>query len=242
MKYQIKSGFQYFIAKMLVRFKLIKNVPMEIEEINQIFLPQMPVSFEIPIPGGEGELSLLNVECSLNNSSDLITANLLCNFSVKINKTAIYNSHLMLILNSKIDYCRINKTISPIDLKIGSLELISDKYSMIKDTKKLITGFLPEPIKTIFNTTMLTTGVLLETVGVNEMVKYLTLYLTGSKQRILDYHQLDIENRIIKFAKSEAFAYHLDETDYDEQLFAELGEQVIIKDQQLLFVFHPEIK
>ena len=239
MQNKIQSKFQHFVARMLVRFKLIKKVPVDIEDVNQLISPQLPVSFEITIPGGDGELTILDVELSLDKNRDLISAQILCNFSVKVNRTIIYNTHLQLALDANLDYSKTSKTISPVDIKKKSLQLISDKYSVIKDTKTLITGFLPEPLKTVFATTLATTGLFLETMGISDMVKYLSLYLTGSKQRILNYHHLEIENKIISFAESGSLSYQLDESDFDEQLFAEYGEQVTIKNGQLLFIFHP---
>jgi len=226
------------VAKLLVRFKLIKMVPMEIVEINQMITPQLPISFDISIPGGEGELTVLEAELSIGNNGDSIAVQILCNFSVNMSKSNIYNSHIQLILDTKPDYCKINKTISPTEIKVVSMQLISDEYSMIQNPRKLIAKFLPEPLRTMFVTTLLTTNALLDSIGKNEMLKYLTLYLSGSKQRILDYHHADIENKIIKYTQSEAFCYQLDEADFDEKLFAEMGEQVMVNDEQLLFYFH----
>jgi len=236
---RIKSNFQYFIATFLVRWKFIRESSIEINEINQLISPQLPVSFEMVIPGGEGKLIILDVEIAPAESGDCITAQILCNFSVNINKNRIYNTHLHLELQAKSDYCKINKTISPSGIQVTAMQLIADQYSMIKDTRKLIATFLPEPMKTVFLTTLLTTGKLLETLGKNDIVKYLSLYLTGNKQRILDFHHKDIENNIINFAKSGSLSYQLDETDLDEKLFLNFGHQVQVVNEQLLFIFHP---
>ena len=110
---------------------------------------------------------------------------------------------------------------------------------MIKDTPKTLASFLPEPFKTMFVTTMVTTGIVMDSFGKSELFRYLSLYLTGNMQRVLDFHHNDIEKIIINYAKSESFSYQLDESDFEEQLFAELGEQLTVENEQLMFIFHP---
>ncbi len=232
------SVFQRFMTRMMIRFKTVRKVPVDIKDINEIISPQLPASFELTIPGGVGELSILDVDLALEKNSDSVSAELLCNFSVKVKTSTIYNNHLKLTLQAKPDYSAQNKTISLADIKINSMELVSDEYSVIKDTRTLITGFLPEPLKSIFASTLSASSGLLESIGISEMVKYLSLYLTGSKQRIIEYHHTEIENKIIKFAKSESFSYRLDEAVFEEQLFADFGKQVVIENGQLIFVFH----
>lgn len=240
MQYNPQSGWQRFLAKLLIRFGYIKNVPVDIDRINEQITQHLPVAFDIAIPGGDGELTILETDLSLDNQSNSITAVILCNFNVKIKNTTIYNSHLQVTLDTELVYCATSKTISPSNVKIHSMKLISDKYSVIKDTRQLIAGLLPEPMKTVFITTMLTTNLVMDNLGMNNMIKYLSLYLTGSKQRILDFHHQEIETKVIDFTESEDCSYLLDQTHFEERLFAEFGQQIQIKQGQLLFIFHPE--
>jgi len=239
MSFHIQSNFQYFVASLLVRFKLLKKASVEITDIQKVITSHLPVSFDVPIPGGDGELNLLDITLCLNNR-DSVSAKILCNFSVKIKKSIIYNSHVQVDLDAKPDYCQSTKTISPTDFKVISLKLISDKHSVIKDTSKIIAGILPEPLKTMFITTLLSTGVVLDSIGISELARYLSLYLTGSKQRILDFHHLDIEKIIINYAKSESLAHHLDETDLEERLFAKYGVEMAVQNEHLYCFFDPE--
>ncbi|MCP4273872.1 MAG: hypothetical protein GY781_18270 [Gammaproteobacteria bacterium] len=239
MQYNIQSNFQYFVAKMLVRLKFISRVPMGFSAINEIVSPQLPMSFDIPVSGGKGELALLEVELSPGEPNGTILVKIIANFSVSMGKTQIYNSHLQLKLLTKPDYNKAKKTLAAADIKMISMELISDRYSMIKDTPKTLASLLPEPFKSMFVTTLVTTGLVMDTFGKSDLSRYLSLYLTGNMQRILDYHHNDIENIIINYAKSESFSYQLDETDFEEKFFAEFGEQVSVENKQLMFHFHP---
>jgi len=239
MQYSIQSKFHYFIAKVLVRLKLITRVPMEFSDVNQMVSPQLPVTFDIPVSGGKGELTLLEVELSAGEKEGTILVQIITNFSVSMSNKQIYNSHLQLKLLITPDFNKLESTLSATDIKMLSMELISDRYSMIKDTPKTLAAFLPEPFKTMFVTTMVTTGMVMDSFGKSELFRYLSLYLTGNMQRVLDFHHNDIEKKIINYAKSESFSYQLDESDFEEQLFAELGEQLTVENKQLMFIFHP---
>ena len=210
MQYNIKSNFQYFIAKMMVRLKLISRVPMEFSAVNQMVSPQLPVIFYIPVSGGKGELTLLEVELSAGEKEATVLVQIITNFSVSMGNKQIYNSHIQLKLLVTPYFNKLESTLSAADIKMLSMELISDRYSMIKDTPKTLASFLPEPFKTMFVTTMVTTGLVMDSFGKSELFRYLSLYLTGNMQRVLDFHHNDIEKIIINYAKSESFSYQLD--------------------------------
>ena len=212
---------------------------MEFSAVNQMVSPQLPVIFDIPVSGGKGELTLLEVELSAGEEEGTILVQIITNFSVSMGNKQIYNSHIQLKLLIKPDFNKLESTLSATDIKMLSMELISDRYSMIKDTPKTLASFLPEPFKTMFVTTMVTTGMVMDSFGKSELFRYLSLYLTGNMQRVLDFHHNDIEKIIINYAKSESFSYQLDESDFEEQLFAELGEQLTVENEQLMFIFHP---
>ncbi|MCP4412080.1 MAG: hypothetical protein GY808_05880 [Gammaproteobacteria bacterium] len=212
---------------------------MAFSDVNEIVSPQLPMTFDIPVSGGKGELTLLEVELSSGEPEDRILVQIIANFSVSMGKTQIYNSHLQLKLLTKPDYNKAKKLLSAADIKMISMELISDRYSMIKDTPKTLASLLPEPFKSMFVTTLVTTGIVMDTFGKSDLTRYLSLYLTGNMQRILDFHHNDIEKIIINYAKSESLAYQLDETDLEEKFFAEFGEKVNIENKLLMFHFHP---
>ncbi len=212
---------------------------MDFSDVNEIVSPQLPMTFEIPVSGGKGELTLLEVELSPGDQEGTILVKIIANFSVSMGKTQIYNSHLQLKLLTRPEYNKAKKTLAAADIKMISMELISDRYSMIKDTPKTLASLLPEPFKKMFVTTLVTTGLVMDTFGKSDLSHYLSLYLTGNMQRILDFHHNDIEKIIINYTKSESFSYQLDESDLEEKFFAEFGELVSVENKQLMFHFHP---
>lgn len=233
---------QQFITRLLVRFKRIKRAPVEIDEINRHVNQPLPACFDITTPAGEGELIILGVTLSIRDSQSeqyqhSIHAELLCNFSVKVKQSIIYNTHLMLKLEATPNYCKQTKSIGVTNLLITELQLISDQYSIIKDTTNLMATLIPKPIQSIINMTLSTTKALLTNKTISSMTKYLSLYTSGSKQLILDYHRSDIENRVIQLTKDNELSYRLNELVFEEKLFADFGEKIILEEGQLFFVF-----
>jgi hypothetical protein len=71
----------------------------------------------------------------------------------------------------------------------------------------------------------------------SEANSYLQMYLSGSKQKILDYHKPQIENIIVELAASEDMQYSLDTNDFEENLFIQYGKEVVVEERHLRFKF-----
>jgi len=97
---------------------------------------------------------------------------------------------------------------------------------------------MPKPFKYLLVSTVNTTLSLLKGFVPTELLNYLTLYSSGSKQKVLDFHQADIERLILEEVEQEDWCYPLDETDFEEQLFAEFGQTVVVEKGHLVFKFH----
>jgi hypothetical protein len=239
MEFNDQSRLHRFLATWLIRLKFIKQIPADLDLVNQDLASELPISFAISIPGGSGDLTLTDVQVSIDEVTNTILADLLCDFVVTVAGTIIYQAYIQIILEGNVTYDQETKIIKPVNVRVRSTELIATKRSMIKDTRSLIVDRLPEPIKTVFISSFITTDAILKTIGVNELVKYLSLYLSGSKQRILDYHHVDIENTILNYIETGHLTYQLDESIFEEQLFADYGQEIAVNNGQLLYIFHP---
>lgn len=71
----------------------------------------------------------------------------------------------------------------------------------------------------------------------DEAMAYLQLYLSGSKQRVLDYHKPQLEALITTLAEENYLEYPLDKSDWQELLFFYYGKTVAIEEQELRFKF-----
>jgi hypothetical protein len=238
----MKTRLHQLVTRLLVRFKQVKQTPVDIEVINQIVNKPLPEMFELETPGGLGELTILGITltiapCSTNPTTDCIHAEVMCNFSVKVKESLIYNTHLMLTIEAQPNYCKKTKTIGITQTTIAELQLISDQYSMIKDPTSLLNNLMPKPLNSIVSIALSSTKALLNTKTVNRAAKYLSLYTSGSKQMVIDYHKADIEKKVIELTQDNAMSYQLDESNFEERLFSDFGEKIVVKDGQLFFVF-----
>jgi len=227
------------MTHLLIRFKQIRRVQVEIEDINKIVNQPLPEVIELTIPGGTGKLSILQATLEPAESGERLHVEILCNFSVKVKQSIIYNTHLQLTVELLPSYIPEHKTIATREVKVTGLHLISDQYSMIKDTSSLLGSLMPSALKTIVSATLFSTRAVLGSKTVNAVSQYLSLYLTGSKQKIIDYHRVDIEEKVTQVFQSDAIAYRLDDAVFEERIFAQYGQQIIVENGRLYFVFHP---
>ena len=234
----IKTWWRNFSARLAIRFGFLKKESIETDEINQIINDQLPLEFEIPTPGGDGKLILLGVSFVVDPIKNCIHAELLCNFSVDVKQRLIYNTHLQLTVETGLLFDYETKTIGANDISITELNLISDKYSIMKDATSLISGFLPNTVKSIVNLTLTSTQALLNSKKINAATQYLLLYSSGSKQKIIDYHKSTIETKVRQLIDSPEYRYQLDESNFEENLFARYGKRVSIENGQIYFVFN----
>jgi hypothetical protein len=249
-KKTVKVQLQEFVTRLLVRFKRVKKAPVEIEDINQLINSWLPENFDIDTPGGISELSILSVKLTIAPASsessnhslsddvkECIHAELFCNFSVNVNRSIVFNTHLKLFLQAVPIYYPSIKSIGIVEPKVIKLDLIADKNSFIKDSSTLANALLPSPLKDLFNVTLTTTKSIFGVDVMNAATKYLSLYNSGNQQRVIDYHRADIENKIIEITSDKEMSYKMDDDDFEEKLFADFGKEIIIENGRLYFVF-----
>jgi hypothetical protein len=71
----------------------------------------------------------------------------------------------------------------------------------------------------------------------SEANSYLQVYLSGSKQKVLDYHKPQIESTIVALAAGGGMQYSLDVNDFEEGLFIQYGKKVVVEQGHLRFKF-----
>lgn len=232
--------WRQWLAKWAIRCKKIKQVSIELHEVEALINDQMPFQFEVETPGGLGNMSLIEVRLSIPEDSTYLQATCLCNLRIKVKQTLVYNSHIRLMFDAKPKYYCQEKTIGLTEVKVGRIELISDQYSLIKDPLTLFTNLLPKPVKSLLNFTVTSSQLLLEGVVNNRIMQYLSLYSGGSKQKVLDYHQAEIENKVKRLLEDPHHHYPLDLQVFEEALFAQYGKTIKIANGLIFFVFHDE--
>lgn len=226
-----------FIARLAIQIGFLKKESIDKVEVNQQINDELPLRFEIPTPGGDGELTLLNFSFDVDKQKDCIHAELLCNFCVNVKQKIIYNTHLHITVETDLMFHKESRSIGTKDVKVTELNLVSDKYSVMKDTTSLLSALIPGTVKSLVNLTLATTSVLLKDTKLNAAAQYLLLYTSGSKQKVIDFHKPTIEKKIRKLLDTPEYRYPLAEDDFEENLFAEYGKKVRIEKGEVYFVF-----
>ncbi len=233
-----KEKFQWLIAKLLIRFKRIKQVSFTAKQLNSMLSAQLPESFSINIPGGKGGLTVLKINLSIPPEQNVFNIELFCGFSVKAKGTLIYRTHLFVFVSAVPVYNPSTTAISLSQVNVVDIVLVKDKFSVLRDTRFLMSKLVPSPIKNLLNTTIKASIGVIATTTTNEIAEYFALYLSGSKQLILDYHRKDIEKQLIKLAEQGDLQYKMNADVFEEKIFAALGQEIRVENGLLLFIFH----
>lgn len=235
---RFKRTLNKFFAKLLIRYKMIKEARYNCAELNDMLATNFPQKIQLSLPGSEGQLVLLNAELSMPPAQEQLHIQLYCSFSVNVANHDIYRAHLLITGTVTPYYVAEEKALRLKKMQLSELRLVKDDYAFIDSTTELATLFMPKSFKYLLTSTVNTTFGLLKGFVPTELLNYLTLYSSGSKQKVLDFHQADIKRLILEKVEQEDWCYPLDETDFEEQLFAELGQQVVVENGYLVFKFH----
>jgi hypothetical protein len=233
----IKATFRLILAKCLIRFKRLKHVDYSVDEISQLIQPYLPLSMPISVPRGEGNFTLSKVNISIPISPNCIQAEVLGGIEVTYLANPIYRAHIILVVQAQPQYDHTTKNVLLTDIRITDIHMLNDEYSILKDTSSLLNLFVPSPVLSMVTGTMKTAFSIMTGTTASEARRYLQMYLSGSKQKVLDYHKPQIENLIIELAASEDMQYSLDINDFEESLFIQYGKEIIVEQGNVRFKF-----
>lgn len=237
MKADWKFRLRVLTAKYMIRFGKLTHSDYTVEELQEIIDQHLPVNFEVEVPISKGELTLLEGSISIPQSSDSLNIELLGSIVIGPVGKPIYRAHLLFKLALYPTYIEESKTVKLKRMQIKDVQLVNDKYSIIESSKDLLSVFLPKTIQSLFSGTV-KSAVGLLTAGVSDIAAdYMQLYLSGSKQKVLDYHRPQIEELVQTFAQSDELQYQMGLEDFEEHLFHLYGKEVVVEDGCLRFKF-----
>ena len=233
----IKTSFRLLLAKCLIRFKRLTHVDYSEDDISRLIQPHLPLSLPISVPKGEGRFTLSKATISMPLNSHYIQAEVLGGIEVTYLATPIYRAHVVLAVQATPQYNHNTKNVFLTDIRITDMYMLNDEYSILKDTSSLISLFVPSPVLSMVAGTMKTAFSIMTGTTASEANNYLQVYLSGSKQKVLDYHKPQIENLIVELAAGEDMQYNLDINDFEEGLFIQYGKKVVVEQGNLRFSF-----
>ena len=208
-----------------------------VEDISQLIEPHLPTSFPITVPRGDGRFTLSQAKITMPFNSNYIQGELLGGIEVTYLGNPIYRAHVILVVQAKPYYDINTKNVLLTDISITDIQMLNDEYAILKDTTHLISLFVPSPVLSMVAGTMKTAFNIMTGTTAKEAQSYLQVYLSGSKQKVLEYHKPQIESIIVKLAASEDMQYSLDSNDFEEGLFIQYGKKVVVEKGHLRFKF-----
>jgi hypothetical protein len=170
-------------------------------------------------------------------TSHYIQAEVLGGIEITYLGNPIYRAHIILNVKAAPQYASTTKNIFLNDIRITDIRMLNDEYSILKDTSSLINLFVPSPVLSMMTGTMKTAFSIMTGTTASEANNYLQVYLSGSKQKVLDYHKPQIESIIVALAAGGGMQYSLDVNDFEEGLFIQYGKKVVVEQGHLRFKF-----
>jgi hypothetical protein len=232
-----KIAIRMFIAKWLIRFDKLKPAEYSSEQLSDIVAEYLPITLPVSVPTGEGSFTVLSADVCMPQLGSIIQVDVLSSFAVEYLANPLYRAHLKIVLEAKPIYDVAAKEIRLADVVINEISLLQDEYSLLNDTRELMNVFVSSPLLSMFSDTVKTAFSIVTGTSPTDADVYLKLYLGGSKQRILDYHKPQIQTIMTELLARKKVCYRLDESIFEEQLFAKLGKEVVVEDGKLRFNF-----
>ena len=234
---KFRDRMQRFLAKWMIKLGRLRHVDYTVEELNELLAPHFPSQFNLDVPVGTGKFTLLEGELSIQAMAKHIDVQLLCSLDIQAVATPLYRAHVLVNLEVVPDYDVQRKEISLKQLKLSSIRLVNDSYALLNDSRNLLDLVLPRSVQSLITGTF-KSALGIVTAGSSDLASdYLHLYLSGSKQKILDYHKPQLERLIESMRQDPEFIYEMDETDWQESLFRQYGKTVVVEQGALRFKF-----
>lgn len=225
---------------MMVRLGRLRRVEMNKAELDAMLRPHLPLHFSISIPNGKGRINVIEASTSLPGDDQIQTA-LLCEFKVDVMGNPLYQAHLLITLSASPAFDKPQGIVSAKNIRLLQTHLVKDNYAAVKDAREIFTKLLPRPLSSMVNLgidlSINSAMSMLENSLYGDFSQYLNLYISGSKQRILDYHKPQIERQFLNYIQQHKPEYRLDQQLLDEKLFAQFGKQVRAEKDTLAFLF-----
>lgn len=225
-------------ARTMIRTKRIKEVRYTQDEINELIGQNLPHEESFEVPGGNAKLVVLEVKVEVGKDNDEgLSIHLICSIEIRSMSVQMYRANLNAVLKAMPYYHKQDKSIRLNKASIDTVQFINDEYLLIKSTNDIIKALTPNILKGIVNVTL---GSALGALGdraTPQVKEYLSIFVGSNKQKVLDFHRPQIERMVIDLIESPEICYALEETDFEEKLFADLGQKVDVEAHNLVFKF-----
>ena len=233
----LADKFRYIGGWLLVKTGRLTYDAFTQSELTNLLKSFLPLQLDIDVPVGRGKFCCLEGEIIMPSQYGQIQLNLFTDFQVELMGNPIYRAHIIAILEGKPSYKIKAARLDIDDIRLHSLTLVHDEYSLIKDTSTLLQQLTPislvntltAPFKHVVNTV---------TAGLSDSaVDYLQSYTNSNKQKLLDQHTPAIESALYQALDNLETSFTMRPSEWRESLFARFGKRVSVDDHLLKFWF-----
>jgi hypothetical protein len=223
------------ITTYLVRFKLVKDFAIPLDELNQKLKDYLPFSLNFRVPKGQGDISICDIQLVKDaENPGAIKAILACEFKLSMLGEHFYNTNLMIEVFFVPSYIKLESVIRGEQVSIGELKLTESNIALLDKSKKAISRVMP----TIVGGVVSILGSMTSTKGEGLNVdRYASLLFDKSGQKIIELYRSDIERVVAASFKEGDLKFKLDEAVFEERLFATYGREVVVEEDNLYFRF-----
>ncbi len=234
-KLSLKDNCKLIVAWCLVKLGKLTHDDFSKQELQSLVDGSFPYTFTFEIPIGTGTVNVLEGKVTLDESTNRIGLQCLASLTIVVASNTIYRAHVIFALSTTPCYVRETKTVCLNQLRTDAITLVNDDYALIKDTHYLLSRFFPRSVNSLLSGS-LKSALSLFTAGTSDMASdYLKLYLSGSKQAILDYHKPQIDAAIRTQISEDKLCHELSDEQWREVLFSKRGESVRVEGNVLRF-------
>ena len=230
-----KDKCKVYLAQWLVKWGKLTHDDFTKSELHDLVKGSFPYSFTFDIPMGTGTVTVLEGNITLDSESNRIGLQCLAALNIVVATTTIYRAHVVFTVSASPYYDKNMSTLYLTGVATDSVTLVNDDYALIKDTQFLMSRLFPKSVNSLLGGS-LKSALSMFSAGTSDLAAdYLKVYLSGSKQAVLDYHIPHINNAIKKQIKQEDLSHTMRHDHWREVLFSKAGQNVRVEDDVLRF-------
>jgi len=233
----LKVKTQIFIERQLIKYGYIKNVYFTSDELSTLFDTHLPKQFSIEVPGGTGQLEVINATLSMPNDAHCFHVLLKCQIAIEVLGSRVYSANIDADMRAKPDYCVETKVVHLNEIQLKALQFIDEEFSSIEKAQQSAQALIPDIFRDIIKTTLDTAVDIFSTLADTDIKSDIKLYMNGNRQDVLDFHQKDIEENLVHLMNEQGLQYPMDNSDTKGRLFTEHGKEILVENGLLWFKF-----
>ena len=229
---------QNWAARSLIRAKRIKDVRYNEQELNEMVVQSLPHKEEFEVPGGQDTLVVMEANVSVgNDNNEGLTIKVMCSLEISSLGRQLYRAHIDGSLKAVPYFNQQHKTIRLKDLTLSNMTFVNDEYLLIQSSQEIVKSFTPSILKGIVDVTIGSALNVMSGVATPAVKEYLNVFADANKQKVLDFHRPQIEGILTGQIENGALEYKLEESDFEEKIFADMGQQIDVENNDLVFKF-----